>query len=229
MRVSAWLTTAALGAFLAVAPGAAAQGTGHGSDASLGVRFGTLGIGGEVAKLVNSHVAVRAGANFFSHTFNHSESDITYDVSLKLKGVSGLIDLFPSARGSFHLTGGVMTRPADVTGKGQPSGSGTYTINNHEYTTAQVGTLTGTAKWPSASPYVGLGWGTPAAKHGALKFVFDLGAVIGKPTIALTATGAGSNAQLQSDLDAQIATTQDDVNKYAKVYPVLSFGLVYRF
>jgi hypothetical protein len=76
---------------------------------------------------------------------------------------------------------------------------------------------------------VGLGFGTPAASHGALKLVMDIGAALGKPTIGLAATGAAGNPQLQADLDAQVAKTRTDVEKYAKVYPVLSLGLVYRF
>lgn len=214
---------------LPAAPLAAQKGGGsHGSDISLGVRFGTLGVGGEIAKLVTSHIGLRAGANFLSHSFSRTESDIQFNADLKLKGVSGLIDLFPSARGSFHLTGGVMTAPAELTATAVPTGS-TYTINNVDYTAAQVGTLTGSGKWPSASPYAGIGWGTPASKKGGLKLVFDLGAVIGKPTILLSASNPTNNATLAADVAAQQVKTQNDVNKYAKVYPVISFGLVYRF
>jgi len=42
-------------------------------------------------------------------------------------------------------------------------------------------------------------------------------------------TGAASNPDLASDLQAQSATTQHDVRTYLKVYPVLSFGVGYRF
>jgi len=121
-----------------------------------------------------------------------------------------------------------MSNPLEVTGTGVPTSSGTFKLNNDQYTAAQVGTLTGTGKWGSALPYVGLGFGTPAASRSALKLVFDIGAAIGKATIGLTATGAQNNAQLQHDLNAQIATTQADVNK-VPVYPVILFGLVYRF
>ncbi len=199
----------------------------HGADASIGVRFGTLGLGGEVAKLINPHIGLRVGANFLSHSITRTESDITFDATLKLKGVSGLVDLFPGSRGSFHLTGGIMTNPMEITAVGVPTSGGSYTINNVDYTAAQVGTLTASGKWPKTSPYAGFGFGSPASNGGGLKFVFDLGAVIAKPTILLAATGTAPG--LQANVAAQQVKTQADVEKYAKVYPVISFGLVYRF
>lgn len=201
--------------------------TQHGADASIGVRFGTLGLGGEVAKLVTSHVGIRVGANFLSHSITRTESDITFDATLKLKGISGLVDLFPGSRGSFHLTGGIMTNPMEITAVGVPTSGGSYTINNVNYTAADVGILTASGKWPKTSPYAGFGFGTPASHGGGLKFVFDLGAVIAKPTILLAATGNAPG--LQANVAEQQKTTQADVEKYAKVYPVVSFGLVYRF
>ncbi|MES2123614.1 MAG: hypothetical protein V4503_02885 [Gemmatimonadota bacterium] len=207
------------------AQGAAA----HGSDISIAVRVSTLGFGAEVSKLVTSHLGVRVGANTYSLTKNVDQSDVTFDAKLKMKALTALVDFYPGNRGSFHLTGGLMTNPVNITAVGQPKANGTFTINDREYTTAEVGTLTGTGEWASALPYVGIGFGTPANSHKGIKFIFDLGAGIGKSTIALTATGAANNAQLQSDLNAQVAKTQKDVDKYAKVYPVLSFGLAYRF
>ena|SRR5438309_1480446 len=84
-------------------------------------------------------------------------------------------------------------------------------------------------KFKNAGPYLGFGFGTPANTGGGLKLLFDLGAIITKPTISLTSTGAASNAQLAADLQAQETKTQHDVRKYLKVYPVLSLGLGYRF
>lgn len=217
-------------ALLAVPTVLTAQRAGkHGSDVSIGVRASTLGFGVEVSKLVTSHLGVRVGANTYSLNKNVDQSDVTFDAKLKMKARTALVDLYPASRGSFHLTGGLITNPVEITAVGQPKATGTFTINNREYTTAQVGTLTGTGKWPKTSPYAGIGFGTPANSHAALKFVFDLGAALSKSTIALTATGAANNAQLQSDLNAQVAKTQKDVDKYAKVYPILSFGLTFRF
>jgi hypothetical protein len=199
----------------------------QGADLSFAVRFGTLGIGGEISKLLTPHVGIRASGNYFSYNKSFDNSNNTYNASLKFEAFTGLIDLFPGSRGAFHFTAGVMTRPISVTGDGTPT-SGTFNINNHSYTQAQVGTLTETAQWGSALPYVGLGFGTPAASHPGLGFLFDLGVAIGKPTVSLTATGAGSNAQLQNDLNAQIVKQQNDASKIP-VYPVLSLGLAYRF
>ena len=197
------------------------------SDFGIGVRAGTAGIGVVLSKLLTSHLGIRVDGNFFSVNVNgKKQSDVTYDAKLKMQGFSGLLDLYPGARGSFHLTGGVMSNPAKITGTGVSSG-GNYTINNHPYTSAEVGTLTATGQWGSVLPYVGLGFGTPASKHGGLSFTFDLGLAIGKPTVALTANGTGG-APLQSDLKTQAATTQNDLNKVPG-YPVLALGLMYRF
>ena len=207
---------------------AQASSGGH-ADASIAFRVGTLGFGLEASKLLIGHVGVRVGANYFKFSKTKTQSDVTYDATLKLQAFSALIDLFPGNRGNFHFTGGVMTDPAKVNATGKPTTSGTFTLNGNSYTTAQVGTLTGEAKYPGVVPYVGIGFGTPARSGGALGFLFDLGVTIGKATVALDATGAASNPSLAADLQAQENKTEHDVQKYAKVYPVISFGLAYRF
>jgi hypothetical protein len=204
------------------------QGTRH-ADLGVAVRFGSLGFGVEVNKWLTGHVGARVGINYFKVTGTKSQSDISYDASLKLHAFTALVDLFPSSRGTFHLTGGIITDPAKVVATGKPSASGTFEINGTTYTSAQVGTLRGNGSFPSVSPYFGLGWGTAARNGGPIAFLFDLGAAIGKPTITLTSSAAAGNPTLASDLKAQERKTQHDVDKYAKVYPVIAVGLTYRF
>ncbi len=198
------------------------------ADVSLAFRSTTLGFGLEVGKLVTDHFGFRVGGNYFKFSTSATKSNVSYDASLKLKAVTGLVDFFPSARGSFHLTGGVMTNPITVSGTGTPDAQGNFTLNGHTYNTAQVGILSGEAKYPDVGPYVGLGFGTPARK-GPLAFFFDLGAMIGQPTVTLAASGAAPGSQLATDLQAQADTTQHDIRKYAKVYPVLGVGVAFRF
>jgi hypothetical protein len=201
----------------------------HGADAAIALRLSTLGVGLELGKQLLDHLSIRAGANVGSYNKEGKEqSDITYDVHLRLKAAELLADLAPGRRGNFHFTLGLLTNPVTIKANGRPTASGTFTINDHSYTSAQVGTLSADGKFPSVSPYLGLGFGTPARKGGRVKFLFDLGASIGKPRLSLSATGAQSNPTLQADLDAQRDKTQKDLDK-VKVYPVLSLGLAFHF
>lgn len=215
-----------LAALAAILPCATLHAQQHGADLSIGVRAGTLGIGAEINKLLTGHIGVRASINTFSASTTQTQSDVNFDANLKLKAFTGLLDLYPGNRGSFHVTGGIITNPITVDATGVPTG-GSYTLDGTTYSAAQVGTLSGHGEFPKTSAYAGLGFGTPAARQFGLKFVFDVGAAIGKPTITLASTSSDPN--VQNSVAAQQVKTQNDVDKYAKVYPVVSLGLVARF
>lgn len=199
-----------------------------GVDMSVGVRVGTLGVGVEANKLITSHVGARVGFNVFSKNTTREEDDITFDAKVKLHSFTALLDLYPSARGSFHLTGGIITNPLEFTGVGVPNGSG-YEIDGTTYTAAQVGNLNASGEFPSVLPYVGLGFGTPANSKKGVKFVFDIGAGIGQPTLNLKATNPMNNAQLAAHVENQRVKTQEDIRKYLKVYPSVTLGLAFAF
>ena len=196
-------------------------------DLSIDVFLGTLGIGAQVAKLVTPHIALRAGGTYFSLNKTTTQSDVSYDATLDLKSFFGLIDLFPGARGAFHFTGGVLANKSTIDAKGNCTNN-SIDINNHTYTCAQIGQLTGSVAFPSASPYVGIGFGTPA-KGSRIHFVTDFGGAFGGPTLALNASNSGSNPTLAADVKAQRDKTQKDIDKYLKVFPISNFGLGIRF
>ena len=209
----------------AVAQGGGNQG--HASDLGVAVRAGTLGIGGEVSKLLASHLGLRVGINYFTVTDNgQSLGDNKFDLKAELRAFSALLDLYPGPRGSFHITGGVMTKPVKISGPGV--GNTTYSFNSNHYTSAQTGAVTIAAEYGSVLPYVGIGFGTAASKQGGLSFVFDLGLAIGKPVFTLTAASAIAGSALANDLKAEEVKRQDDVSKVPG-YPVLAIGFMYRF
>ena len=121
-----------------------------------------------------------------------------------------------------------MTNPLTITATGQPTG-GNYRINGRTYPSDSVGMLTAEGKFPGVNPYFGLGFGTPATEGHAVKLLFDLGVAVGKPRLILNSSKAPSDSTLNADLQAQQQQTQSDVRKYLKVFPVLAFGLAYRF
>jgi hypothetical protein len=139
-----------------------------------------------------------------------------------------LLDLYPWARGSFHVTGGVLFDQNKITGTGVPGPAGTITLNGTSYTAAQIGVLNAAIKYPSTGGYVGLGFGTPA-RNSLVAFLFDAGAVFSTPKFSLSATNEGITPGLASDVQAQQATTQQKVSKYGKIYPVISTGVAFRF
>jgi len=203
---------------------------GHASDFGIAVRAGTLGIGGEISKLLVSHVGVRVGVNYFKLTdkgvdLGGDNGDVKVDLEAKLQAITGLIDLYPSPRGSFHFTGGITSTPAKVSGTGAGS---SYTFNSHSYTGAQVGTLTAEVKFPSTMPYVGIGFGTAASDHGGLSFVLDLGVAIGKPALSFSGSNVTAGSTLDNDMKAEAASKQSDLNKIPG-YPQLAIGFMFRF
>jgi hypothetical protein len=162
----------------------------------------------------------------FDFGLTHTISNVDYSAKLKLESIPVLADVYPFARGAFRLTGGIVFNQTQFTGTGVPNASGTISINGNSYTAAQIGVLNAAIKYPSSDGYVGLGFGTPA-RGGPVAFTCDLGVIISKPNVALSATNPGNDAQLTSDLAAQQASTQNSVNKVS-VYPVISLGLMFR-
>jgi hypothetical protein len=201
-------------------------GDGH-LDLGIGLHTGTLGFGLEVNKLLFDRLGIRGGFNYFSFGLNHSLSDVTYDATLRLQSAPILLDLYPFARGPFHLTGGIVFNQTQFTGSASSDANGMITINHDQYTPSQVGVFSAAIKYPSTGGYAGIGIGTPAFKS-RLTGTFDIGAILSKARVSLNATGAATNPQLASDVAAQQASTQNSVNKLS-VYPVLSTGLMVRF
>lgn len=205
---------------------AQSDGSSRPADISVGLLASTVGVQLEGAKLLSNHLAVRAAGSFFRFNATHLQSDINYDATIKLGSFAALLDVYPGSRGTFHFTGGLTTNPVRASGNAVAV-SGDFKINGHSYTPDQVGVLSAHAKFPGVMPYLGLGFGTPT-RGSRVEFLADLGAAIGKPTVTMDATGAATNAQLAADVTAQAATTQHDIRRYAKVFPVFSLGLAYR-
>lgn len=210
------------------ADSAAALGEHRPLDLSVAVRAGTLGYGVEVGKLVTGHLGVRAAAYLLTYHRAQAFDDVQYDANLNLRNASALVDLFPGNRGRFHLTGGIVMGRTELSGTGVPQG-GTFDINGQTYASDQVGTLSGAARFPRLRPYAGIGWGSPARNRGRLGFSTDIGVVYGRPSVTFAATGMAADPQLRADLEAQRLDAQTQVDRYARFYPVMNWGLTYRF
>ena len=213
------------GAFLFLAASTAAW-----ADVGVLLKAGTLGAGLDISKGISESVALRLQANALNYDRDITESDVDYNSDLELKSAGLLLDWHPF-RGVFRVSAGAFWNGNEATAVGRPTG-GTYEINGVTYPSAAVGSLNGQIDFESVAPYFGIGFASAPKAGRGMTFSFDLGVLYqGEPNVALTAVcgvPGPTCTQLQNDVAAEQASLQEEVSDY-KFYPVVSFGIGYRF
>jgi hypothetical protein len=190
------------------------------------VPIGIPGIGVGYAHPVNEYLAVRGDFMTLGQRSRASEeSGISYQGNLKVARAALLLDVFPFS-GTFRITGGLAANnyklDLDASGAG-----GSLTIGDRNYTTTAGDGINVQVKFPSTTPYLGIGWGHQTGS--GWRFSADLGASIG--TAKVTATVRGNLAKqpdIQANLDKELADLRDGVGKVQAI-PQISFGIGYSF
>lgn len=195
----------------------------RGQDLGLTAHMGTLGLGADVFMSVQPGLGLRASLNYFPFDIRFEADSIDYSLELPSPQLLLVADFYPA--GQFRLSGGVMIGPTDfeVTGElVEPR-----VIGNTVYSPAEVGIITGTVDTHDISPYIGIGFGNPAANR--ISFFFDLGVAFhGNPQASAAADGPiASSPGFRHDLDTEVQDIQDDIENII-VYPVLSLGFSIR-
>ena len=92
-------------------------------------------------------------------------------------------------------------------------------------TAYSLDSLAGTIVTPDIAPYVGIGFGNPAAQM--FGFFVDLGvAYQGEPELDLEAYGNATTLPgFAADLEEERLDIEDNLKKYFKFYPVISVGI----
>jgi hypothetical protein len=208
--------------------------SGVASAQGLAARAGTTGFGADLNLPVTDHFGLRV--NFTGGSVSHAttESGVRYDSRMRFETAMGLIDFFPGA-GRFRLSTGVAynNNRLDLHARASSS-SGTIEINDTTYNVSDIGPLTGQLRFNKANPYFGVGWGNGSHNLGAgLYFSADIGILIVNPSVRLDAGCPASFTpaqctRLQNDLRAEEQQFKDSWG-YHSWYPVLSFGIGYRW
>ena len=208
----------------------------------VGVKASTLGIGGEVAVAVTHRSNVRFGFNAFSygHTFN--KDGATYAGNLDLRSAQATYDVFLLRW--LHVSPGVLLYNANkVSANVSVPGGQTFTLSNTSYVSDAADPIAGTGKLTvyKAAPMVLIGIGNLVPRSRHFSTSFEIGAAYqGPPRVALNLTGSAcdstglfcrsisSDPTIQSNIVAQQAKLNKSASPY-KFYPVLSFGVGYKF
>jgi hypothetical protein len=215
------------GAFLFLAASTAAW-----ADVGVLLKGGTLGAGLDISKGISESLALRLQANALDYDRDITDTDVDYNSDLKLRSAGLLLDWHPFS-GVFRVSAGAFWNGNEATATGRPT-NGTYVINGQTYTSAQIGSLNGQIDFSEVAPYFGIGFGSAPKAGRGMTFSFDLGVFYqGEPNVGLTAVcgvgvPAGTCTQIQNDVAAEQASLQEEVSDY-KFYPVVSFGIGYRF
>lgn len=80
--------------------------TGAAQAAGVGIRAGTLGVGGDIAWQVAPTLSARLGYSRLEWERDYSTDNVRYDGDLKLSNLNALLDFSPL--GPFRLTGGLI-------------------------------------------------------------------------------------------------------------------------
>jgi len=186
------------------------------------LKISTLGFGLEGVTNITPDLNVRVGGHFFSYTHNGggtSTDDYKYDAKANLLSFSALADYY-IAGSIFRVTGGILLNLNKVDITMTPNKS--YNVNGQIYSPSDIGIVTATTDFVKAAPYLGLGLFNPLSAN-KVGFTMDVGGVYqSAPNVTMTAT----------KLLTPTATQEDIVEKnldWFKFYPVVTFGLTYKF
>lgn len=158
-----------------------------------------------------------------SKSTNGTSEGVNYEATFKSSRAGVFADWFAFG-GGFRFVGGVTSNDTklDVRGIGGPN----TTIGS--VTTDTTGkTFNVFIKYPTVTPYLGIGYGHQKADKG-LGFYFDLGVSFGSFTADVQTDLVGYNGITQADIDEQKRKMNDALAKLS-VLPSFSTGLVYRF
>jgi hypothetical protein len=186
--------------------------------------LGTSGVEVGVAERVGGGAGLRMSAEFLKVGRNFESDGATYDTKLKFSSL-GLYGDYFVAGGGFRLTAGAVIGTRKASGNAVAT-NGSLTINGTPYPAAGE-SVGAEAKFPSAAPYVGIGYGHHQPSKGS-GFYLDLGVVIGKADTKLSPSAGVLAAAGQANIDAEQRKLQDSVDRL-KAYPVLKFGFSFAF
>jgi len=210
-------------------------------DLGIAGKLSSLGYGAEVDYRISERFNIRGQFNRYRYDDTFEEDEIDYDGTLDLESLGVLIDWRPFG-GPFRVTLGGFQVDNEITGVG--SGTGTYEIGDGSYTVTPGDDLKIDATMTLGDgfkPYVGIGLGHDPATEKGLLLSLDIGVLYqGSPSVDLNATGTATDDSsgltvdfstdptVQAEVRKEEKELEDDLGNF-DFYPVISFGIGYRF
>jgi hypothetical protein len=201
--------------------------TAEGSGA-IAARLSTLGVGAEVIAPLSDRVNLRLALNHGGIEYKDTHDDIDYQVDARLRSGGAMLDWHPTG-GRFRFSVGAFYNGNELDGEARPREP--TTIGLFEFTPEQIGTLSADVKFAKLAGYAGIGFGNAARTDRGWTVLFDLGVLFySSPDFTLTADGTlAGHPFFEANLQRERDSIEDDYVRAARVYPVVSIGLGFRF
>jgi hypothetical protein len=212
----------------------------------VGVKLGSLGIGGEAAVRVLHRANVRFGFSGLSFGYNFNRDQINYGAKLRMEGAQATFDYF--LFGGFHISpGALLYNGTQISGTASVASGNTFTLNGFPYQSSTTNPVTGSVAvtFRKAAPVLLFGFGNlvpRGRRHWSISSDFGV-AFSGSPNAALNLTGqacpvginsgplcldVATDPTIHSNVIAEQTSVNDKV-KFLKIYPVASIGFGWAF
>lgn len=195
-------------------------------DYALSVKASTAGIHFEAYRSFGPELNLHLGGAFFSYNYKTTpgeKDDYSLSADLKLSSFTALVDWIPFESSSFRFSGGLCYNNNKPNVVAVPEIN--KVIGGDVYNKDNLGNMSVDLTFNKINPYLGIGFGNPTSGEPGLGFLFDLGVYYqGAPGVKLHADGLLA----PSASPEQEAIVENNL-KWFKWYPVLSFGLSYKF
>jgi hypothetical protein len=186
--------------------------------------IGTPGLMVGYAKSLSSTLTLRGDlASLPGVSRDSIEQGVSYTGTIKSDRGALFMDWYLS--GATRLTGGMTFNHMRMDLRANGNG-GAVIIGDHTYTSAPSDRFDVSIRYPSATPYLGMGYGRHTQYGSAV--VFDIGASIGRPNLSETHSGPNLGNVSQADLDKELEQLRDGVGGLRFV-PQVSLGVNVRF
>lgn len=217
------------------------------SELALGAGFGAMGFSLQAATNVNRFLNLRLQGNVFRHNLQIRSAGFAANGTLDFASMGASLDYYPWPAHGLRVSPGLLLYNQNALSASATEAPGeSFTLNGVTYYSSASDPV-------RASGIVGLhaidpaftlttGWGNQIPRDGGhWSFPVEAGvAFAGAPSVQMSLTGtacdstgvycvdAASNAEIQANLQAQVAKYRSDLTAL-RTFPIVSFGVSYRF
>lgn len=198
-------------------------------DTAVGLTMGTLGAGAEVTLGINENISMRGLFTTFSHDESLDADGADYEATLDLGGFGVMFDYYPFG-GKFRLTTGLLKNNFEISGTARPTTPVAIGDTGDTFGGNPNDRIELSIDGAGTTPYIGLGWGSPASEGSPFGFGVDVGFVPMSPDVNVTLFTGNAVATTvgQAAIDQEEENIRKDLSE-VELWPVIQLKASYRF